>query len=200
MMRNLLSTLITSTGVPMLAAGDETARTQRGNNNAYCIDDETTWVDWSWVTAARTDPAYDDWRLDLLSWTRALLQLRRSHPVLGRDVFFDGHPIGDEGLKDLAWFSPDGQEMTDSAWFDHDRRVIGGFVTNPDPDGESLVILANTGADEAPFLLPGLPWASSYRRLLDTTDETPSEAAVTDAAGSKIRLTPQSMAIYAARR
>jgi glycogen operon protein len=200
MMRNLLSTLITSTGVPMLAAGDETARTQRGNNNAYCIDDETTWVDWSWVTAARTDPAYDDWRLDLLSWTRALLELRRTHPVLGRDVFFDGHPIGDEGLKDLAWFSPDGQEMTDSAWFDHDRRVIGGFVTNPDPDGESLLILANTGADEAPFLLPGQPWASAYRRLLDTTDETPSEAAVTDAAGSRIRLTPQSMAIYAARR
>jgi isoamylase len=204
MMRNLLATLITSTGVPMLTAGDETGRTQQGNNNPYCLDDDTTWVDWSWLTAARNVAAYDDWRLDLLAWTRSLLSLRRTHPVLGGDHFFDGRPVGDDGLKDLAWFSPDGHEMTDSAWFDHDRRVLGGFLTNPDGAGESLLVMANTGGDEASFNLPGRPWASSYRCLLDTTDERPTHVGgsvrVSDGAGENVRLTPYSIAIYAAAR
>jgi isoamylase len=204
MMRTLLATLITSTGVPMLTAGDETGRTQQGNNNAYCLDDETTWVDWSWLAAAREDRAYDDWRLAVLSWTRALLSLRRTHPMLAGDHFFDGHPVGEDGLKDLAWFAPDGHEMTDSTWFDPDRRVLGGFVTNPDGAGESLLVLANTGGEDALFSLPGRPWASSYRCLLDTTDETPtdgtSRATVSEDAGGQVQLTPFSIAIYAARR
>jgi glycogen operon protein len=126
MVRNLLATLITSTGVPMLTAGDEAGRTQLGNNNAYCLDDDTTWVDWSWVDELRSESRDSSWRLDLLAWTRELLTMRRTHPALGRSDFFEGRQVHGDGQKDLAWFSSDGHEMTDVELFDHDRRVIGG--------------------------------------------------------------------------
>jgi isoamylase len=199
MMRNLLTTLLASTGVPMLTAGDETGRTQGGNNNAYCLDDETTWVDWSWVDQMRAGRGQDGWRLDLLDWTRALLSLRRTHPGLGGDGFFEGQQVHDDGRKDLAWFAPDGQEMTDAAWFDHDRRVIGGFVAHPSAGGESLLVLTNTGPDEAGFVLPDGPWATEYRCLLDTTDERPETAAADDSPGSTVRLAPFSVRVLAAR-
>ncbi|MGZ4615196.1 MAG: glycogen debranching protein GlgX, partial [Actinomycetes bacterium] len=195
MMRNLLATRITSTGVPMLTAGDETARTQLGNNNAYCLDDDTTWVDWSWLSAASRTTSYDAMRRDLVAWTRALISLRRTHAVVRRDHFFEGRPAGADGPKDLAWFSPNGREMTDSAWFDHDRRVLGGFVANADVDGESLLLLTNMASTETPFVLPDGPWASSYRVLLDTTDETPSPGDTFLAADDTVLLTPFSLAI-----
>jgi glycogen operon protein len=199
MVRNLLATLITSTGVPMLAAGDETGRTQLGNNNAYCLDDETTWLDWSWVDELRSESRDASWRLDLLAWTRELLTMRRTHPALGRSDFFDGQQVHKDGQKDLAWFSPDGHEMTDAEWFDHDRRVLGGYIASPSSSGESLLALANTGPDEAPFLLPDGPWATAYRCLLDTTDEQWTSGTVEQPAGSPVLLAPHSVQLFSAR-
>jgi isoamylase len=199
MMRNLLTSLLTSTGVPMLTAGDETARTQLGNNNAYCLDNETTWVDWSWLTDLRRESRETSWRLDLLAWTRALLTLRRSHPAMGRDDFFDGRQLDGDGRKDLAWFAGDGHEMSDNEWFDHDRRVIGGYVAHPVPGGESGLIVANTGPDDASFVLPGGHWATAYTCLLDTADERPEPADVEEPAGSTVRLTPHSIKVFVAR-
>ena len=192
MMRNLLTTLISSTGVPMLTAGDETGRTQLGNNNAYCLDNETTWVDWTWVSELRSGSGAS-WRLDLLAWTRELLALRRTHPALGRDDFFDGRQVHEDGRKDLAWFSADGHEMSDTEWFDHDRRIIGGYVAHPVQGGESLLVLVNTGPDEASFVLPDGHWATAYRCLLDTTDERPEPADTDEPAGSTVLLAPHSI-------
>ncbi len=132
MMRNLLTTLLVSTGVPMLTAGDETGRTQGGNNNAYC-DDESSWLSW--------DPA--PWQQDLLEWTRALLTLRRDNPVLRHDEFFEGRPAHADGIKDLAWFGTDGQEMTPERWFSHDLRVLGLYLSAmASTDGRPVVLTA----------------------------------------------------------
>jgi len=199
MMRNLLTTLLTSTGVPMLTAGDETGRTQLGNNNAYCLDDETTWVAWTWVDELRSESRHSSWRLDLLAWTRELLRLRRTHPALGQAGFFDGRAVHEDGRKDLAWFSPDGHEMTDTEWFDHDRRVIGGYIADPRPGGESLLLLVNTGPDETSFVLPDGHWATAYRCLLDTTDERPEAAAADDLAGSTVQLAAHGLKLFSAR-
>jgi glycogen operon protein len=199
-MRNLLTTLLISTGVPMLTAGDETGRTQLGNNNAYCVDDETTWVDWTWVDELGSESRRSSsWRLDLLDWTRELLRLRRTHPALGQGDFFDGRAVHEDGRTDLAWFASDGQEMTDTEWFDHDRRVIGGYVAHPVPGGESLLLLVNTGPDEAGFVLPAGNWATAYRCLLDTTDERPEPADTDDLPGGTVQLAAHSLRLFSAR-
>jgi len=199
MLRNLLATLLTSTGVPMLTAGDETGRTQRGNNNGYCLDDESTWVDWSW----RHGPD-GAWRRDLLAWTRALVALRAEHPVLRQGDFFDGRPVHEDGRKDLAWFAPDGHEMADVGWFDHDRRVLGLYLSGVDLPRDrggraptSLLVLLNTGPAPSSFVLPAVPWATTYVALLDTTDEVPRAAAGHLPAGGPTALGPMSMRVLA---
>ncbi len=177
MMRNLLTTLLVSTGVPMLVAGDETGRTQDGNNNAYCLDDATSWLSW----------AHEPWQRDLLEWTRALLALRRDHPALRHDEVFEGRPAHADGTTDLAWFGADGQEMSPERWFDHDLRVLGMYLSGrPDryqPDGPApvpLLVLLNTGADEVVVRLPGKAWGRTYDVLLDTSDEHPRAGACHD--------------------
>jgi isoamylase len=202
MLRNLLATLLTSTGVPMLTAGDEAGRSQRGNNNGYCLDDETTWLDWSWLPAQRE--GRPSWRADLLTWTQALLALRATHPVLRQPDFFDGRPVHEDGRKDLAWFAADGHEMTDAGWFDHDRRVLGLYLSSFDPpvsdDGHpptSLLVLVNTGPSTMEFVLPSAPWATRYRELLDTTDEIPLAAADPEPAGALTWLEPCSLRVLA---
>ena len=100
--RNFLTTLLVSNGVPMLLAGDEIGRTQRGNNNAYCQDNEISWVDWN----------LDERRKSLLGFTRRLIRMRMEQRVLRRRRFFRGQHLWDSELKDLAWFRPDGTEMT----------------------------------------------------------------------------------------
>ena len=172
LLRDLLTTLLVSTGVPMLTAGDEVGRTQRGNNNAYCTDDETVWQPWELAS----------WQEDLLAWTRALLDLRREHPVLRHDDFFEGSPAHADGTKDLAWFAADGVEMSPERWFDHDLGYLGMYLAaKPHRDGDrapgsarSLFVLLNTGPHDVTVQLPGLPWGSAYDVLLDTADERPT--------------------------
>jgi glycogen operon protein len=176
--RGLLSTLLLSTGVPMLAHGDEIGRTQRGNNNAYCQDGELTWV--SWETADQ----------ELLEFTRRVISLRRDHPVFRQRSFFTGTTMHGNGTKDLAWFGADGDEMTPSDWYDMRTRTIGMYLSGKDirqvgPHGEPIVddsflILLHAGLEPTTFKLPGLPWGGSYQVVLDSTGKNLD--AVADAA------------------
>jgi glycogen operon protein len=194
LMRGLMTTLLVSTGVPMLTAGDETGRTQRGNNNAYCIDDETSWLSWE----------HAPWQQDLLAWTQALLTLRREHPVLRHDEFFEGRPARADGVKDIAWFCADGAEMTPERWFQHDLRVLGLYLSAADPAGgreaaRSLLVLLNTGRDDVPVRLPGPPWASSYDVLLDTSQDRPARGPTYEP-GAELTLLAHSTQVLAALR
>jgi glycogen operon protein len=169
--RSLLATLILSTGVPMLVAGDERFRTQQGNNNAYCQDNELSWLDWTATPEAE----------DLTLLTRRLLDLRRCSPVLRQRAFFEGHPVTDgDGCKDLAWFHPSGRELDNGNWFDPALRTIGMYLDgrglrHRGPRGEliideSYLLILHSADDAIDFTLPGLPWADRYEVVIDTTE------------------------------
>ncbi|MBD0292455.1 MAG: glycogen debranching protein GlgX [Jiangellaceae bacterium] len=168
-LRNLLTTLLLSTGVPMLLAGDEMGRTQQGNNNAYCIDDDTTWLDWS----LRTEYA------DLLALTRRLISLRRAQPVFRQRRHFDGLPLPGGTRKDLAWFARGGAEMTQAEWHDDSLRTISVFFAGDAIDtrgphgerivGDSFLLCLHADADPVEVSLPSEEWAQSYQVVFDTT-------------------------------
>jgi glycogen operon protein len=153
----------------MLLAGDERWRTQGGNNNAYCQDNPTSWLDWSATPEAA----------DLLELARRLVTLRRSSPVLRQRAFFEGRPVLDgDGSKDLAWFHPAGRELIADDWFDNGLCTIGMYLDgrglrHRGSRGEQLVdhsylILLHSGDDPVRFFLPGPPWAGEYETVIDT--------------------------------
>ncbi|MFD0036609.1 glycogen debranching protein GlgX [Streptomyces anulatus] len=176
-LRNLLTTLLLSTGVPMLVAGDEMGRTQGGNNNAYCQDNETGWLDWSLLE----EPA---WR-ELTELTARVLTLRRTHPVLRRRAFFSGRAQAPDGLRDLAWFARDGREMTEGDWY-APAATLGLYLSGRDIPGrdargepvtdDSFLAVLHAGAEPTAFALPGAPWAARYELVLDTSREEQTEA------------------------
>ena len=165
-MRNFLTTLLFSQGVPMLRMGDELAHTQGGNNNAYCQDNDVSWLDWSGTAS------------ELVGVVGRLVRLRRSHPVFRQRAFFEGHRL-DDGVKDVAWFTPDGEEMSDADWSSPSARTIGMYLSGRGirtrgPRGEAIVddsflFVLHAGGDDQPFRLPGTPWASAYAVEVDTT-------------------------------
>src|ERR1700683_5304467 len=165
--RNLLTTLLLSQGVPMIAHGDELGRTQQGNNNVYCQDNELSWVDWH----------LDKPRQDLLDFTRQLVHLRRDHPVLRRRRFFRGD-APDGGIGDLAWFLPDGNRMQDSDWHWDEARTVAVFlngqaITEPDQEGDpvtddSFLILFNGHHEPVEFRLPGTAIGEKWHVAVDT--------------------------------
>ena len=168
-MANLLTTLLLSTGVPMLTAGDEIGRTQQGNNNAYCQDNEISWLDWESAAA---------WA-DLTSLVRRLLRLRAEHPVFRQRHFFVGQPAVEGGRKDVAWFSDAGEEMSDAQWWDPQRRTLGLFlagdaIRSRNPDGSrvtdaSFLLWLHADREPVPVRLPDAgSWAESYEVLVDT--------------------------------
>jgi isoamylase len=166
--RNFLATLFCSQGVPMLMAGDEIGRTQGGNNNAYCQDNEVSWVDWA--LAHRYS--------GLLEFTRALAQLRREHPVFRRRRFFRGQPAGADQLADIAWLTPAGHEMTDSDWKTPYSRAMmvflnGDAITEPGPHGErvrgdSFLVLLSAHNEPLPFTLPDSAFGELWTVVIDT--------------------------------
>ncbi|WP_055493622.1 glycogen debranching protein GlgX [Streptomyces sp. TP-A0356] len=174
-LRNLLTTLLLSTGVPMLVAGDEMGRTQRGNNNAYCQDNEIGWVDWS----LRKDPG---WRA-LFDLTSRLIELRHRHPVLRRRAFFSGRAHSADGLRDLAWFTARGAEMTERDWY-APAATLGMYLSGRDIPGrdsrgapvvdDSFLAVFHAGDRPAGFELPGPPWARRYELIVDTSREEQS--------------------------
>ncbi|RKN09308.1 glycogen debranching enzyme GlgX [Streptomyces radicis] len=171
-LRNMLTTLLLSTGVPMLVAGDEMGRTQGGNNNAYCQDNDISWIDWS----LRDDPA---WR-PLLDLTRRLIRMRGEHPVLRRRAFFSGRRQGPEGIRDLGWFTAEGREMTEKDWYTP-SATLGMFLSGrdiPQRDAkgrpvtdDSFLAVLHAGAEPLRFPLPAQPWADAYSLLVDTSRE-----------------------------
>ncbi|TDD80225.1 glycogen debranching protein GlgX [Actinomadura rubrisoli] len=195
--RNFLTALFLSQGVPMLSHGDELGRTQRGNNNAYCQDDELSWIDW---TGLRDDTFFDE-RGPLLDFVRRLSKLRTEHPVFRRRRFFRGdqrssdqrksdlrkaHDAGPgadtvaEDLPDLVWFTPGGDEMADKDWaagFNKSLNVFlnGDAIGEPDRRGrqvrdDSFLLLINAYEGDLPFVLPPVPYGQMWIRVLDTAD------------------------------
>ncbi len=171
-LRNLLTTLLLSTGVPMLVAGDEMGRTQGGNNNAYCQDNEISWVDWSLLR----DPG---WRA-LFDLTSRLIELRHRHPVLRRRAFFSGRAHSADGLRDLAWFTARGTEMTEDDWY-APTATLGMYLSGRDIPGrdsrgapvvdDSFLAVVHAGDRPVSFVLPGPPWARRYELIVDTSGE-----------------------------
>src|SRR5205823_14292228 len=154
MKRNLLATLMLSQGVPMLLAGDELGRTQAGNNNAYCQDNETSWIDWDLTPDRKA----------LCEFVRQLVHFRLSEPALRRRKYFQGRSI--RGGKDVAWLAPDGREMTDEMWNAESVQSLGMLLSGTAIEevnergelitGDTLIVLLNAHGDRVPFTLPAL--------------------------------------------
>ena len=203
MRRNLLATLVLSQGVPMLCAGDEMGRTQAGNNNAYCQDNETSWVDWRLGSAAER----------FLEFVRELVAVRVQHPVLRRQRFLHGHRVGESPTKDLAWYDPAGGEMTDTAWHTDCVRCVGmglngDAIAEDDENDEvdaqkrrilddTLLLLFNAGPDPVDFCLPATAGAGSWRLVFDTADELVVRRTVH---GGRYRLRDRSVAVLTTPR
>ncbi|GAA3820830.1 glycogen debranching protein GlgX [Cellulomonas soli] len=168
--RNFLTTLLVSQGVPMIAHGDELGRTQQGNNNVYCHDDELSWIDWD----------LDDERASLLEFTRRLVRLRRDHPVFRRRRFFAGAPEhgGESELGDIAWLTPAGEHMQEQAWRDEQASSVMVFLNGdaiPEPDrrgapivDDSFLVLFNAEPEPTTFTLPGAEFGPWWSVVLDT--------------------------------
>jgi glycogen operon protein len=155
--RNMLATLLLSQGVPMILAGDGVGRTQQGNNNTYCQDNELNWLDWYW----------DDNRWRLLNFVKRMIQLRRAHPIFRRRNFFMGMSVGEKDEhKDVVWLKPDGHEMTHEEWQKDFARCLGMWLNGdqlPETDERghplrdaSFLVLFNAHHDVIEFQLPDL--------------------------------------------
>ncbi|MBI4502578.1 MAG: glycogen debranching protein GlgX [Gemmatimonadetes bacterium] len=155
-MRSFLATIAFSQGVPMISHGDEIARTQKGNNNTYCQDNETTWVNWE----------LDDRRRTLLAFAREVFALRHANPVLRRRTFFRGEVVSHEGVKDLTWIKCDGQEMSQQDWGNTDAHCLGmlihGSATDETDDrgrpivGDTMLLLFNATEEPVRFQLSAM--------------------------------------------
>ncbi len=190
---NIMVTLCLSSGSPMLTAGDERGRTQRGNNNAYCQDNEISWVDW------RPDDAW----LDVYETVKTALRLRREHPALRQRHHFAGAPTIEGGPKDLAWLHPQGHEMSDADWHDDSLRAIGMFVSgdplrSPGPRGEqqrdaSFVFWCNAGPESVTVVLPDNEWVRNGEVVLATDPDL--DAGTPVVAGGELTLGPRSVLV-----
>jgi isoamylase len=166
--RNFLTTLLTSQGVPMLCGGDEIGRSQRGNNNGYCQDNEISWYDW----------AHADERL--LAFTRDLIKLRSSHPVFWRRRWFQGRPIHGNGVSDIGWFTPGGTEMSEQDWQAGFAKSLGVFlngdaIPTPDENGRRIVddsfyVMFNAHSEAVEFVLPESKWGEQWSVAIDTSE------------------------------
>jgi glycogen operon protein len=169
--RNFLATLLLSQGIPMITAGDELGRTQNGNNNAYCQDNETSWLDWSFDANARA----------LLAFVRRMIEIRRDHPAFRRRDFFQGRALHGAEVKDISWFKPDGSEMTAEEWDHEHARALGVYLagealSETDRRGQRLtddnfLLLFNAGAEAVDFQLPQQLGPGSWMVLVDTCHE-----------------------------
>ena len=170
--RNLLATLLLSQGVPMLLAGDETGRTQLGNNNAYCQDNEIAWTDWN------IDPA----GIQLMEFVSRMIATRRDHPIFRRRAFFQGKPVGGTQDKDIVWLKPDGAEMTAEEWDKDFARCLGVFLSGDarqetDMRGRplhdaSFLLLFNAHHDTIGFRLPAIGRNGEWIPQIDTAFDT----------------------------
>ncbi len=191
--RNLMATLVLSQGTPMICGGDEIGRTQRGNNNAYCQDNETSWHDWD----------LDDERKSLFEFTRRLVALRRDHPALHRAKFFKGRKIRGTEVRDVMWYRHDGQQMTDDDWNNPAAASLGLFfagwgVDDVNDEGDLVVdddfyLVLNGSDDRIPFALPHASTEGQWRLLVDTNADDANEAREQ---GATTDLSPRSLKLF----
>ncbi|HLX05801.1 MAG TPA: hypothetical protein VKR28_09715, partial [Candidatus Binatus sp.] len=192
--RNFLATLFLSLGVPMLLAGDELGRSQRGNNNAYCQDNEISWLDWENVD------------LKQLEFAKELIQFRKEHPVFSRRKWFQGKSIRGGDVNDLAWFRPDGEQMSDEDWGAGFAKSLGVFLNGdeiPSVDAagrrvldQSFYLIFNAHWEPVEFILPPEVWGQSWTRVLDTRNgDAPAEDNWQRAAGTKINIESRSLVV-----
>jgi glycogen operon protein len=196
--RNFLALLLLSQGTPMLLAGDEIGRTQQGNNNAYCQDNEISWIDWG----ERTEQ-----NATLLAFLRQLIAFRKAHPILRRMRFLHGRETSADGIKDITWYAPQGMEKTTEQWQDKLARCIGVLLNgqaNPaiGRDGiaiadDLLLILMNSHSEAVDFILPTLPPGNAWVRVLDTTDPELAPGSQTLPMGATFPMAARSLVVFA---
>ncbi|MGI8424445.1 MAG: glycogen debranching protein GlgX [Chloroflexota bacterium] len=194
-MRNFLTTLLVSQGVPMLLHGDEVARTQQGNNNVYCQDNETAWQRWDSSPPQR----------EQLEWTRRVLAVRAAHPLLRRRDYFRGRPIRGGGTTDISWLRRDGEEMSEEQWNNQNLRTLGLWLAGNAADlldergnravDDTLVILMNSSPEAVRFRLPPAPGSERWTLVLDTERPGAAEGSRSFRGGGTYRLGPRSMAL-----
>jgi glycogen operon protein len=203
-MRNFIATLMLSQGVPMISHGDEFARTQGGNNNAYCQDNELAWVEWP----DEGEDAEGTLGRELLAFTRAMVWLRRNHPVFRRRRFFHGRPVEGthDDLSDIAWFTPDGREMTQRDWDSAQAGALtvflnGNAISEPDARGEritddSFLLMFNASPKPLQFVIP-VNHGQQWEVVVDTAlpEGVPSDTGPKVQAGDRLTLTDRSMTV-----
>ncbi|MBV8490413.1 MAG: glycogen debranching enzyme GlgX, partial [Candidatus Eremiobacteraeota bacterium] len=199
--RNFFATLLLSQGLPMLLAGDELGHTQLGNNNAYCQDNEMSWIDWSGVHHRNGG------RNALLEFVRELVALRRAHPVFRRPRFFRGVTMDDSPLKDITWFSPKGTEMSYEDWTDGSKRCFGALLGGDTGDrfislqgypeiDETFFLLFNGHEDGVEFMLPQALKVTRWVRIVDTAAGAQALERVSVAPGSPFSAAGRSFTLF----
>jgi glycogen operon protein len=194
--RNMMATLLLSQGVPMVLGGDPLGHSQHGNNNAYCQDNETTWLNWNLKPEDQ----------NFLDFTQSLIGLRRGHPVFHRKKFFQGREVKGAPSKDILWLRPDGQQMTEKDWKDPSAHFLGQLLTGTGLDevnehgkpvtDDTFLVLMNSYHEPIPCTLPLLPRSSNWRILIDTSREPKGEAAGCHEGGSAYELAPRSLVLF----
>ncbi|HZH36237.1 MAG TPA: glycogen debranching protein GlgX [Flavisolibacter sp.] len=192
-MRNFLTTLFLSQGVPMIVAGDELGRTQRGNNNAYCQDSEISWVDWKGAD------------LDLLTFSKKIIHFCRRHPVFNRRKWFKGEVYKGIGVEDIAWFRPDGLEMNEDNWRDDYAKSLGIFlngkaIPSAGPKGEKIVddnffLIFNAYHERISFRLPPQKFGRKWLKIMDTALNYFEETGESFVAGKTIQVEGRSVVL-----
>ena len=197
--RNFLVTLLLSQGVPMISHGDELGRTQQGNNNVYCQDNELSWIDW-----AQADT-------ELTEFTRSVSALRAAHPVFRRRRFFSGRPVrqrGSDGLPDIAWFAPDGSEMGDDDWETGFAKSVAVYLNGqgiPDLDvrgqrvtDDSFVLCFNAHHEPIEFTLPPKEFGPAWAPVIYTADTATAEEAKPVTAGATVAVDARAVLVLQA--
>jgi isoamylase len=190
--RNILVTLMLSQGVPMLLAGDEIGRTQNGNNNAYCQDNELSWLDWEQADQ------------ELHAFTRRLIAFRHAHPAFRRRRWFLGCAIHGAGCEDIAWFTYEGTQMSEEHWGEGQAKSLGIFINgdtipNPNTHGDpvtdaSFYLIFNAHYEALNFILPEKRWGQRWALLLDTARGW-VDAAPLHRAGAQLEVVPRSVVL-----
>src|SRR6202167_228155 len=198
--RNFFATLLLSQGVPMIYGGDPIGHTQTGNNNAYCQDNEISWVNWDLNAQGR----------DLLAFVQRMINLRKKHPILHRRHFFQGRPIKGANVKDVLWLKPDGREMNEDEWRDPGVRCLGMFLSGAGLDetdergrkliDENFLVLLNAHHEDVPFTLPKFHAGARWSAWMDTSRESGLRAAETHDASAAYPLQARSLVVLMERR